>query len=84
MFRYRYHFSDEWEEMCIVPVSDTVSRALEVDGFKELLASLRLQPPTQQVREVYRKGRVVVHEGWWRCVRGGGVVVHDGWKGGGV
>ena len=81
IYQYCRHVSDEWEEMCIVPVSESVSRALELDGFKKLLASLRLQPPTQQVCRVCRGCRERdVHEEreGWRFVRlarveGGGV-----------
>ena len=42
-------FTDEWEEMCVVPVSEQISRALQTEGFQDLLASLGLQAPTQQV-----------------------------------
>ena len=44
-------FTDEWEEMCVVPVSEQISRALQTEGFQDLLASLGLQAPTQQVSE---------------------------------
>lgn len=36
--------------MCVVPASDSVARALEVELFQQLLPLLGLQPPNTQVR----------------------------------
>ena len=41
---------DEWEELCIVAVSESVSMALASSGFQQLLGLLGLQPPNEQVR----------------------------------
>ena len=43
------HSSDEWEEMCIVPVSKHVAQTLEMEEFKSLLSTLGMQCPSDQV-----------------------------------
>ena len=43
------HSSDEWEEMCIVPVSKHVAQILEMEEFKSLLSTLGMQCPSDQV-----------------------------------
>ena len=40
---------DEWEEMCIVPVSEAVSRVFQEAEFQELLSVLHMQAPTETV-----------------------------------
>lgn len=42
--------------MCIVPVSEAVAKAMETRLFKQLLAALGLQQPSQQVRSNPRGG----------------------------
>lgn len=42
--------ADEWEELCIVAVSESVSTAMASGGFQQLLGSLGLQPPNEQVK----------------------------------
>ena len=44
--------TDEWEEMCIVGVSERVASALASQPFQRLLAALELQPPNDQVRKL--------------------------------
>lgn len=41
--------TDEWEEMCVVAVSDRVAKAMETKPFQQLLGALGLQPPSEQV-----------------------------------
>lgn len=40
----------DWEEMCIVAVSDKVARAMGTPAFQQLLSALDLLPPSEQVR----------------------------------
>lgn len=40
---------NEWEELCIVTVDQSVAEALETELFCELMTTLGLTPPTDQV-----------------------------------
>ena len=50
---YTALLADEWEEMCVVAVSNRVAKAMEKQVFQQLLAGLGLHPPTQQVRTIH-------------------------------
>ena len=41
--------TDEWEEMCLVAVSDSVSRVFQESEFQNLLSALHMQPPSDTV-----------------------------------
>jgi hypothetical protein len=55
----------EWEEMCIVAVSDKIAKAMEMGVFQQLLASLSLQPPSEQVRGVCVSGHQCNPHSWF-------------------
>ena len=42
--------SDEWEEICIVPVDEEVAMAIECADYQSLLISIGMQPPSDMVR----------------------------------
>ena len=44
--------TDEWEEMCIVAVSDAVSTVFQQQEFQELLTALHMQPPSDTVSHI--------------------------------
>ena len=41
--------TDEWEEICIVPVDEEVAMAIECTDYQSLLISLGMQPPSDMV-----------------------------------
>lgn len=41
--------TDEWEEICIVPVTEEVSMAIQSADFQSLLLSIGMQPPSDMV-----------------------------------
>ena len=45
--------ADEWEDMCIVAVNDTMSSVFQDADFKKLLSLLHMQPPSDTVRCIY-------------------------------
>lgn len=40
----------EWEELCVVPVEQSIAEALETELFSNLMVSLGLMPPSEQVQ----------------------------------
>lgn len=52
-FTYSCGIIDEWEELCIVAVEQSVAEALETELFRDLMTSLGLTPPTDQVTSMY-------------------------------
>ena len=46
--------TDEWEDLCVVAVSESIAKALRTKDFQQLLALLKLQPPSQQVGTIKR------------------------------
>lgn len=40
---------DEWEDLCVVAVSESVATAMRTELFERLLTQLSLQPPSKQV-----------------------------------
>ena len=44
--------TDEWEDICIVPVDEDVSMAMECTDYQSLLISIGMQPPSDMVRGI--------------------------------
>lgn len=42
--------TDEWEDICIVPVDEDVSMAIGLADYQSLLISIGMQPPSDMVR----------------------------------
>ena len=42
--------TDEWEDICIVPVDEDVSMAIGCADYQSLLISIGMQPPSDMVR----------------------------------
>ena len=41
--------TDEWEEICIVPITEEVSMAIQSVDYQSLLLSIGMQPPSDMV-----------------------------------
>ena len=48
----RVVITDEWEDICIVPVDEDVSMAIESADYQSLLISIGMQPPSDMVRNI--------------------------------
>ena len=46
--------TDEWEDICIVPVDEDVSMAIESADYQSLSISIGMQPPSDMVRKIIR------------------------------
>ena len=43
--------TDEWEDICIVPVDEDISMAMGCADYQSLLISIGMQPPSDMVRD---------------------------------
>ncbi len=50
-------YTDEWEDLCVVGVSESIAKALRTKEFEQLLKLLNLQPPSEQVSKILQYTR---------------------------